>query len=132
MGKPINQLRDPRRQIQQLSMADLDSIHSPSVNSIASVAPSKTSMKDFERLRERKITLQLDKSRNELEKQRRYVEQLLQALASQRILSMQQLHPASPLIQDDDDNYEQQDVQSIHHSGPLTRTDLSITGSNPM
>ena len=46
---------------------------------------------------------------------------------------MQQLHPASPSIhsiQDDDDNNEQQDVHSIHHSGPLTRADLSTTGSN--
>ena len=34
MGKPMNQFRDPKRPIQQLSMADLDSIHSPSVNSI--------------------------------------------------------------------------------------------------
>ena len=37
MGKPINQFRDPKRPIQQLSMADLDSIHSPSVNSMVSL-----------------------------------------------------------------------------------------------
>ena len=35
-------------------------------------------------------------------------------------------------LQDYDDNDEQQDVKSIHNSGPLTRTDLSITGSNHM
>ena len=47
---------------------------------------------------------------------------------------MQQFHPASPSIhslQDDDDNNYQQDVQPIHQTGPLTRADLSITGSNP-
>ena len=72
-------------------------------------------MKDFERLRESEIKLQyqLDESRNELKEQRRYVEQLRQELASQRNLSMQHLHPASPSIhsiQDDDDNNDQQDV----------------------
>ena len=39
---------DPKRQIQQLSMADLDSIHSPSINFIVFLAPSKNSMKDFD------------------------------------------------------------------------------------
>ena len=69
MRKPINQFRDPKRQIQQLSMANLDSIHSPSVNSIVSMALSKTSMKDVERLRESEIKLQyqLEESRNELQ-----------------------------------------------------------------
>ena len=64
------------------------------------MAPSQTSMKDFERLRERKIKLhnQLDEFRNELEEQKRYVEQLRHELAPQRNLSMQQLHPASPSI----------------------------------
>jgi len=51
-------------------------------------------MKDFERLKESDIKLQyqLDEFRNELQKQRRYVEQLRQELVSQRNLSMQQLH----------------------------------------
>ena len=100
MGKPINQFRNPKHQIQQLSMADLDSIHSPSVNSIVFMAPSKTFMKDFERLRESEIKLQyqVEKSRNELQDQKRHVEQFRQKLVAQRNFSMQQLHPASPSI----------------------------------
>ena len=84
MGNPINQFRDPKRQIQQLSMVYLDSIYSPSVNSIVSVAPSKTSMKGFECLQgsEIKLQYQLDESRNELKEQRHYIEKLRQELAS--------------------------------------------------
>ena len=72
-------------------------------------------------------------ARNELQDQKRYVEQLHQELVAQRNFSMQHLHPASPIhsIQDDDDNKDQQDVQPINQSGPLTRADLSIIGSNP-
>ena len=85
-------------------------------------------MKDFERFRESEIKLQyqLEEFRNELQEQKRYVEQLRQELVSQRNFS-----PSIHSIQDDDDNDYQQDAQSIHQSGPLTRADLSITGSNP-
>ena len=74
--------------IRNVCMADLDW---PSVNAIVSVAPSKTSMNAFVRLRESEIKLQyqLDESRNELKEQRRYVEQLRQLLASQQNLLMQ-------------------------------------------
>ena len=85
------------------------------------MAPSKTSMKDFESLRESEIKpqYQLDESRNKLQEQKRYVEELRQELASQWNLLMQHLHPASPSIhsiQDDDDNNEQQDVHTTTSS----------------